>query len=1138
VSIGEVFATGSLVQCFDNSTRGLDSSTALDFVKALRVVTDLGQKTTLATLYQAGEELYNHFDKVILLEEGYQVFFGRTDEARAYFTRLGFQGPAGLTTAEFLIAMLDPELRIVTPGSRAENIHTAADLAAAFRQSENYAALQAEIRNTTSSSTSATGLVAGSQHVLSYPSQIMECLRREYQLAHRQSMVYKGKWITAIILSFTIGSMYFDTTNTSQGVYTRGGILFFALIFNGWLQFPELFDAHTNRSVLERQANLHLYRPSTVAIARFMIDVPLIAVTVMVGLIPYYFLTRLQVDAGKFFFMYLTLFLSSVSFSNLLRMFAYYVETLDDCFRYGGFSCTVLILFSGFLISPNSMRPYFGWLRWINPMFYAYENLFVNELVGLNIDCTDGNLVPAPTGANIANQICAVAGAVPGQSYVTGANYTLAQGFDFDHRWRNVGIIIAIAMTYLFVGAIGSETMSFASNGGTYLSFVKKRSGAVPSSASADTEKSEKSADAPSAAALGEIILSWQKFTVDIGEKRILKGITGYTRRGAMTAMCGASGAGKTTLLSQLSRTATVGTPGGDVWFRSRAPGPEFRKVTGFAQQADLHDGTATVREALEFSALLRQPRHYTRAEKLAYVEEIMDSLDLRQYENVLIGEETTGLGVEQKKRVTIGVELAARPEVLFVDEPTSGLDSEGALRVITYLRILSRQGQAILVTIHQPSALLFSRFDNLLVLSSQGEEVYFGQANTAIEYFDRQGAPCPKDANPADFVLETIGAGVNARLNDTGANWAQKWRESPEAAALDATINEYNQSSIKNTAAEDADAAKTPDYNASIFLQTWLLTKRILLNQWRNPPYVYSKIWVHALSGLLAGVAFYKLGSSPTELQNRALSVFNIVFLVNAVVNVILARFFFQGLYWRFREGPSNTYNWVALCNASILAEMPAAVFSTIVFYLLWYFVAGLPLHNAGFIFVAFLTYEVFQVLLGLFMMALSPDLGFAGNVLVFIVCTCNWFNGIIVPYNQIQVFWRYWLYYLSPYTYLLGGMVKAVVEGAQVVCSDKDLVTFNPPAGQSCGAYASEWAANASAQLLNPSAMEACNVCKWTSGDQFLDQFNLGPSGLLGSHWEYWGVFMAFTVSNLALVYYFTWATKVKGWKPFGFF
>lgn len=74
----------------------------------------------------------------------------------------------------------------------------------------------------------------------------------------------------------------------------------------------------------------------------------------------------------------------------------------------------------------------------------------------------------------------------------------------------------------------------------------------------------------------------------------------------------------------------------------------------GFAQQADLHDGTATVREALEFSALLRQPKHYSKKEKLLCVEGILDSLDLRQYENVLIGDDNSGLGVEQKKRVTV----------------------------------------------------------------------------------------------------------------------------------------------------------------------------------------------------------------------------------------------------------------------------------------------------------------------------------------------------------------------------------------------------------------------------------------------------------------------------------------------------
>lgn len=140
--------------------------------------------------------------------------------------------------------------------------------------------------------------------------------------------------------------------------------------------------------------------------------------------------------------------------------------------------------------------------------------------------------------------------------------------------------MIAIAITYLVIGAVGSEVMSFASQGGTYLSYVKKNSAGKETPGERDASEVEHSALALPASS-GEIILSWQNFTVDIGEKRILKGISGYTRRGAMTALCGASGAGKTTLLSQLSKTATVGTPGGDVWFRSRKPGPEFRKVTG-----------------------------------------------------------------------------------------------------------------------------------------------------------------------------------------------------------------------------------------------------------------------------------------------------------------------------------------------------------------------------------------------------------------------------------------------------------------------------------------------------------------------------------------------------------------------------
>lgn len=253
VSIAEALAAGSSLQCFDNSTRGLDSSTALDFVKALRTFTDIGQKTTLATLYQAGESVYNHFDKVTLLHEGHQAFFGRTDEAKAYFEQLGFVHTPGQTTAEFLTTVTDVTQRTILPGSSAENIKTAADLAAAFKQSTHYERLKKEITDYEKAQSTEKAVIPSSSYNLGFFRQVWECLRREYQLVRGQALVYYTKWVTTIILCLTIGSMYFDLSTTLQGAFTRVGILFFALILNAWLQFPELFDAHTNRPVLERQ---------------------------------------------------------------------------------------------------------------------------------------------------------------------------------------------------------------------------------------------------------------------------------------------------------------------------------------------------------------------------------------------------------------------------------------------------------------------------------------------------------------------------------------------------------------------------------------------------------------------------------------------------------------------------------------------------------------------------------------------------------------------------------------------------------------------------------------------------------------------------------------------------------------------
>ncbi|CEJ54144.1 hypothetical protein PMG11_00466 [Penicillium brasilianum] len=1141
VSIAEVLAAGSSVQCFDNSTRGLDSSTALDFVKALRVLTKVGDRTTMATLYQAGETLYNYFDKVLVIYEGRQAFFGKIDEAREYFEDLGFVRAKGQTTAEFLSYVTDPTHREATPGSAAANMHTAADFAATFKNSSNYASLLHEIDDSLSLGHPHAAQSKGTTSFnLSYPLQIWECLLREVQLVRGQRIIHFGKWIATIILCLIIGSEYFNVSADAQGAFTRGGLIFFALIVNGWLQFPELFDAHTNRPVLERQAALHMYRPSAVALARVLIDVPLVFTQHCIFVIVFYFLAGLQVEAGKFFFFFFVLILSTLCFSNLLRMFAYYVPTLDDCFRFGGTGSTITILFSGFLVPTKDMRPYFGWLHYLSPINYAYESVFVNEFDGLSLDCS-GGMVPDVHGAEPDYQICLVNGAKAGQQSIPGLQYAESQGFLLSHKWRNVGILFAFIVAYVIISMIGSELMRFTPQGGSPIVFAKKQGNAnlqsgatevaekdiereLPNSGGAEPKSGPAKHSGPS--------LTWKNLTIDIGEKRIIKGVTAYIRPGDFVSICGASGAGKTTMLKALSQINVTGEVGGELLFGNKALGQSFKKVTGFAQQADLHDPTATVREALEFSALLRQPDIYSRAEKLAYVDTVLDLLDLKHVADALIGDENSGLGVEMTKRVTIGVELAARPRVLFADEPTSGLDSEGAANIVMYLRKLSHAGQAVLVTIHQPSALVFSEFDKLLALSPEGEQLYFGPNDKVLDYFTRHGVVPPPDANPAEFILETGGAGINARKDTKGSEWAKHWRESPEAKAAAEDVDRINKEYQEGNNSVDEEVGHG-EYNGSVVQQSWLLTIRMLKNQWRNPPYMYSKIWVHVVHAILIGTTVYKLGTSPSDLQNRLLSVFSIVLLVNTIVNTILARFFFARLLWESREGPSRTYGWQALCSASIAAEMPGALVCTVLYFVIWYFLCGLPTGEAaGYVFLSLLTFEVFEVLFGLFMIGMSPDLGTAGNVLVFLVCAVNWFNGIIVPYDQIQVFWRYWLYWINPFTYLLGGLVTAVIQDQHVVCKEGDIVSLSPPANETCDSYLSSWAHSAQVQVLNPSATDNCQLCQYTTGNQYLEGFRLG-NGENGGIWGDWGIFVLFTFSSLFLVYFVTWATKVHQWK-----
>lgn len=157
------------------------------------------------------------------------------------------------------------------------------------------------------------------------------------------------------------------------------------------------------------------------------------------------------------------------------------------------------------------------------------------------------------------------------------------------------------------------------------------------------------------------------------------------------------TGAGKTTLLDLLARRANFGTANGDVYVDGRLRDASFQRKIGYVQQDDIHLPTATVREALEFSALLRQTATQSTEQKLQYVDSVINVLDMQPYadavvgvpghgklipavvssllckcnlgrvrlEHALIRSNAAGLNIEQRKRLSIGVELVTKPELL-----------------------------------------------------------------------------------------------------------------------------------------------------------------------------------------------------------------------------------------------------------------------------------------------------------------------------------------------------------------------------------------------------------------------------------------------------------------------------------------
>ena len=256
VSIAEAAIGGSPLQCWDNSTRGLDSATALEFVKTLRLSTSLSGATAAVAIYQASQSIYDIFDKVVVLYEGRQIYFGKTTEAKRFFVDMGFYCAERATTGDFLTSLTNPLERVVREGFENRVPRTPDEFALRWQQSEDRARLLVEIDKFDKTyplggeqlqafqhsrqATMAKGQRAKSPYQISLPMQVKLCVYRGFQRLRGDASLTLTSMIGNSVMALIIGSVFYQLPIDTGSFYSRGALLFFAILLNAFASFLEV----------------------------------------------------------------------------------------------------------------------------------------------------------------------------------------------------------------------------------------------------------------------------------------------------------------------------------------------------------------------------------------------------------------------------------------------------------------------------------------------------------------------------------------------------------------------------------------------------------------------------------------------------------------------------------------------------------------------------------------------------------------------------------------------------------------------------------------------------------------------------------------------------------------------------------
>ncbi|KAF9615291.1 hypothetical protein IFM89_022618 [Coptis chinensis] len=1065
VTTGEMIVGPTKTLFMDEISTGLDSSTTFQIVKCLQQIVHLTEATVFMSLLQPAPETFELFDDIFLLSEGQLIYQGPREHVVEFFESCGFRCPERKGTADFLqevTSKKDQEQYWADKNTPYRYIPVS-EFASMFKRFHVGLRLENELSVPYEKSLSHKAALVFTRYSVPTMKLLEANFAKEWLLIKRNSFVYIFKTVQIIIVAIIASTVFIRTRMHSRNegdaaVYI--GALLFAMIINMFNGFAELSLTIVRLPVFYKHRDLLFFPTWTFTLPTFLLRVPISVLESLVWMVTTYYTIGFAPEASRFFKQFLLIFLIQQMAAGLFRLIAGVCRSMIIANTGGALSLLIVFLLGGFILPRGEIPKWWIWGYWVSPLTYGYNAIAVNEMYAPRWM----DKLASDNFTSLGVQVLKDRDIYP-ERYWFWIGCAALFGFV---------VLFNVLFTFalMFLNPVGQKQAIISEEDEDNQDESRSKRNTIPHSLSAtdgnntremaiqrmssraNPDGLSRSDDSSLEAVNGvapkrgmvlpftPLAMSFDdvNYYVDMPAEmkaqgvpedrlQLLRGVTGSFRPGVLTALMGVSGAGKTTLMDVLAGRKTGGYIEGDIRISGFPKNQEtFARISGYCEQNDIHSPQVTVKESLIYSAFLRLPKEVSVEEKMIFVDEVISLVELDNLKDAIVGlPGVTGLSTEQRKRLTIAVELVANPSIIFMDEPTSGLDARAAAIVMRAVRNTVDTGRTVVCTIHQPSIDIFESFDELVLMKRGGQLIYGGplgqNSHKIVEYFEGvPGIPKIKDKyNPATWMLEASSIAAEVRL---GMDFAEYYRSSPLYQRNKALVKE-----LSNPAPTAKDLYFATQYSQS----TWGQFKSCVWKQWwtywRTPEYNLVRFFFTLATALLLGSIFWSVGTkrdSSADLTIIIGAMYASVLFVGinncSTVQPVVAieRTVF------YRERAAGMYSALPYAIAQVICEIPYVFIQTIYYTLIVYAMVSFQWEVEKFFWFFFVTFFSFLYFTyyGMMTVSITPNHQVASIFAAAFYALFNLFSGFFIPRPRIPKWWI-WYYWICPVAWTVYGLI-----------------------------------------------------------------------------------------------------------------